>query len=32
MEAAGIRRILSTDSDFDTFPEIERVEPAAFLA
>lgn len=32
MEAGGIRRILSTDRDFDGLEEIERIDPADFLA
>ncbi len=31
MESARIRRILSTDRDFDAFSEIERIDPQAFL-
>lgn len=30
MEGAGIRRILSTDDDFDHVDTVERVPPAAF--
>jgi len=30
MEAAGLRRILSTDRDFDTVDGIERVDPVSF--
>jgi hypothetical protein len=30
MERRGIRRLLSTDRDFDSLPQIERVEPALF--
>ena len=32
MESARIRRILSTDRDFDAFSNIERIDPQAFLA
>jgi predicted nucleic acid-binding protein len=28
MEAAGLRLILSTDSDFDTVSEVDRIDPA----
>jgi uncharacterized protein len=30
MEAAGLRLILSTDSDFDTISEVDRIDPARF--
>ena len=32
MEAAGVKRILSTDRDFDGLKEIERIDPRHFLA
>lgn len=32
MEAAGIKQILSTDTDFDELKEVKRVDPAHFLA
>jgi hypothetical protein len=32
MEARGIRRLLSTDRDFDGLAQIDRVDPAAFRA
>ena len=31
MEEGGLRRLLSTDSDFDTVDEVQRVDPADFL-
>jgi predicted nucleic acid-binding protein len=31
MEGAGIRQILSTDTDFDGFKEVSRIDPADFL-
>lgn len=31
MEAGGIRRILSTDRDFDCIEGIERIDPRRFL-
>lgn len=31
MEACGTRRILSTDADFDSVPEVERIDPSRFL-
>jgi predicted nucleic acid-binding protein len=31
MEEGGLRRLLSTDSDFDTVNEVQRVDPADFL-
>jgi len=30
MEEGGLRRLLSTDSDFDTVDEVQRVDPADF--
>jgi predicted nucleic acid-binding protein len=30
MEDRGLRRILSTDSDFDEVKEVQRIDPAAF--
>lgn len=30
MESAGIRRILSTDTHFDTLSEVERIKPGEF--
>ena len=32
MEEGGLRRLLSTDSDFDTVDEVQRVDPADFPA
>jgi predicted nucleic acid-binding protein len=32
MEEAGLRRLLSTDGDFDAVTEVRRVGPAEFLA
>lgn len=32
MEARNLRRILSTDRDFDTLRLVERIDPAVFLA
>lgn len=32
MEEAGLRRLLSTDGDFDTVAEVRRVDPKEFLA
>jgi predicted nucleic acid-binding protein len=32
MEEGGLRRLLSTDSDFDRVAEVQRVDPADFLA
>jgi len=32
MERRGIRRLLSTDRDFDGLAQIDRVDPALFLA
>ncbi len=32
MEEGGLRRLLSTDSDFDTVNEVQRVDPADFLS
>jgi predicted nucleic acid-binding protein len=31
MEEGGLRRLLSTDSDFDAVEEVQRVDPADFL-
>ena len=31
MEEGGLRRLLSTDSDFDTVDEVQRVDPGDFL-
>lgn len=31
MEAKGVRRLLSTDSDFDAVASVERIDPTEFL-
>lgn len=31
MEGSGLRRILSTDTDFDGLSQIRRIDPADFL-
>ncbi|MCY4627986.1 MAG: type II toxin-antitoxin system VapC family toxin [Acidobacteria bacterium] len=32
MEARGIRRILSVDSDFDAIPSVDRMDPEDFIS